>query len=178
MPPRPRLLHRQRLQQSSKLIGIGLQQPAGRLRDSPRHIRRPLPYLRILSKQLPHQCSNRDLIPTNLLRDRPRQRQPPLRPSQSPPQRLHAAKYSQPHRTNKKAPENRSPLQHSIIHDPRSRLTRPKRSLNEHYEPACPASAARRQTPTPAPVPHPHEQTATLDNIQPHPHAVKARYSS
>ena len=93
MPPRPRLLYRQSLQQPGKLIGITLKQPAIQVRNPPCHIRRPLPDLDILAEKLPHQRPNRRPITNNLLSERPSQRQTPPCPSQLEPQRFHAAKY-------------------------------------------------------------------------------------
>src|SRR6266550_2176868 len=93
MPPRPRLLYRQTLQQPGKLIGIRLKQPAISLSDPPRDIRRPLPDLDILAKKRTHQRPNGSLTPTDLLSDHPRQGQTPPSPSELAPQRLHAAKY-------------------------------------------------------------------------------------
>ena len=71
---------------SSRAIPLG---------NPPSHIRRPLPYLDILPKKLPHQRPNPSFIPANLLRDRASPAQPPRSTPQPPPQRLHAAKYSQ-----------------------------------------------------------------------------------
>src|SRR5882757_3306643 len=93
MPPRPRLLYRQSLQQPGKLVRIALEQPAIQLGNPPSHIRRPLPDLNILAKKLPHQGPNGHLIAGNLLSKRPCPRQTPPGPSQLASQRLHAAKY-------------------------------------------------------------------------------------
>src|SRR6266566_4023840 len=96
MPPRPRLLYRQTLQQPGKLIGIRLKQPAISLSNPPRHVRRPLSDLDIVAKKLEHQPTHRSLTLANLSSDNPRQGQTPPRPPELVPQRLHAAKYILP----------------------------------------------------------------------------------
>ena len=121
MPPRPRLFHRQRLQQSSQLIRISLERPDVHLCNSSGHIRRPLPYLDVLAKELPHQRPNPSLVPGNLLSDRTRTSQPPRSSPQPPPQRLHAAKYI-------------SVFPHQTIHHPNG--------IGPHLTPALPKKAA------------------------------------
>ena len=79
MPPRPRLLHRQRLEQPGEFISIWLKQRPSHFSNPSRHICCSLPYFNIIAKKLPNKRPNRSLIFTDLLRNDPRQRQTPPR---------------------------------------------------------------------------------------------------
>jgi hypothetical protein len=93
MPSRPRLLHRQRLQQPRQFIRVSLERHRIPLRNPPRRIRRPLPRLNIVAEQLSHQRPHGHAIAADIPSQRPSLLQPEafrLQPFMNP---HHAAKY-------------------------------------------------------------------------------------